>query len=543
MTTSAILGIPYISSQQSQPDVTHNQAVSLLQIMLAGGAITIGDNTPPGSPEEGDVYVVGESPTGLWAGRANTIAGFFLNQWLFIPGNDSSGTPITMGPDQEGLQIWSNTDDATFIWTDLGVSPGLLTWQALPTNITQFALLTDTNIVSPQEGDVVVYRDGLWANVPVGTIFITQLSDLPAAVAGNITLVAGKSYIQTASFSLGTDKVVWSDSTAYKAIDSLVVTLDYTGTGDMFTFVDTTARISNIALDAPNGRLYNWTDTVAKIGRFHDITVISCDKVGLFTGVAGILRFTNHSPASITTDGLEFVGNFRSFIWEVSATTIEAGAIFNLGTATFDSFIGDSILSTINGSSNLLSGASGSANINAGGSGLMNVMRISGAGTPLSGISVDDALWEFRSNDDIPDTRPDGLLSMQSNASATTINTAGTPELVNGTWVVERSSQFTGTTGGRLTYDGGKDATLPITGSFTVEPVSGGAVNISIEVAIGGSVIANSKRTANSSAGNPTSITVPWQEVFSTATFVEYFVTNETSTVNILVSSAVGRVN
>jgi hypothetical protein len=132
---------------------------------------------------------------------------------------------------------------------------------------------------------------------------------------------------------------------------------------------------------------------------------------------------------------------------------------------------------------------------------------------------------------------------MQSNATATVIAVAGTPVLVAGTWVVERSSQMTGTTAGRLTYDGGKDATLPITGSFTVEPVSGGAVNISIEVAIDGSVVPNSKRTANSSAGNPASITIPWQEIFATATFVEYFVTNETSTVNILASSATGRVN
>jgi hypothetical protein len=132
---------------------------------------------------------------------------------------------------------------------------------------------------------------------------------------------------------------------------------------------------------------------------------------------------------------------------------------------------------------------------------------------------------------------------MQGNAVNTVIAVAGTPVLIAGTWVVERASQFTGTTAGRLTYDGGKDATLPITGSFTVEPASGGAVNISIEVAIDGSVIPGSKRTGNTSAGNPISITVPWQEVFSTATFIEYFVTNETTTVDILVSSAVGRVN
>lgn len=543
MTTSAILGIPYISNQQSQPDVTHNQAISLLQIMLSGGAITIGDNTPPGSPVEGDVYVVGPAPTGLWAGRANTIAGFFLNQWLFIPGNDSSGTPIVMGPDQEGLQIWSKTDDATFIWTDLGVSPGLLTWQVLPTDITQLALLTDTNIVTPQEGDILVFRSGLWENIPRGVNFVNELADLPAAIAGVITLVAGNVYVQTASFSLGTDRIAWSEGSAYSSVDSIAITLDYTDTGDMFTFSDTTARINNIALDAPNGRVYNWTDTGVKIGRFHDITIVSCNKLGLFTGVAGILRFTNHSPASITADGLEFIGNFRSFLWEISATTLDAGAIFNLGTTTFDSFIGDAILATLNGSANLISGATGSANINTGGSGLIRTMRISGPGTPLSGIEVDDALWEFRQNDDIADTRPDGLLSLTANATATVITATSTPVLVLGTWVIERTSQFIGTAAGRLTYKGGKDATIPVTIGITAETVSGLNKDVNFYLYKNGTQIANSKTRALLSQNDVKNQSVLWQLVMSTDDYLELFVENVTDTTNVLVEDAKFRAN
>jgi hypothetical protein len=374
-------------------------------------------------------------------------------------------------------------------------------------------------------------------------VIVSELSDFPAPAAGIITLLASTQYFLTADISLGTNRIVWADSAAISSIESTIISLTYTGTGDMFTFSDTTARINNITLDAPNGRLFNWTDTTTKIGRFNDVTVLSCDKIGRFNGTSGILRFTNFSPATVTTDGLEFLGNFRNLLWEVSAFTISAGAIFNLGTATFDSFIADTILATLNGTSNLVSGAASSANINTGGSGLIKVMRLSGAGTPLSGLTVDDALWEFKQNDDIADTRPDGLLSMQSNATNTVIAAAGTPVLVAGTWVVERGSQFTGTTGGRLTYNGGKDTTVPITASLTVEPASGGAVDISVEVAVNGSVIANSKRTANASSGNPTSITVPWQEVLSPTNFVEVFVSNEATTVDILASSAILRIN
>lgn len=147
MTTTPVLGIPYVASQQSQPEITHNEAISLLQMMLAGGAITIGDNTPPVSPSEGDVYVVGPAPdSGVWDDGANKIAGFFLSQWLFVPGVDSSGTPITMGPDQEGLRIWSKFDDAIFVWTDEGASPGILIWKELTIAATPEAKYGQLNI-------------------------------------------------------------------------------------------------------------------------------------------------------------------------------------------------------------------------------------------------------------------------------------------------------------------------------------------------------------------------------------------------------------
>jgi hypothetical protein len=227
----------------------------------------------------------------------------------------------------------------------------------------------------------------------------------------------------------------------------------------------------------------------------------------------------------------------------VSATNITGGTLFNFGSATFSSIVLDLILADLGAGTTLISGAASSANINAGGTAIVTRLLTSGAGTILSTITVNDALWNFFHNDDIADTRPDGLLSMQSNATATVIAVAGTPVLVAGTWVVERASQFSGTVAGRLTYNGGKNVTVPITASLTVEPASGGSTDISIEVAVNGTVVSNSKRTGNASAGNPTSITIPWQEVLSTTNFIEIFVANEGGTVNILVSSAILRVN
>lgn len=115
MTTTPDLGLPLVAGQQSQPEVTHNEALILLQAML-NGAITIGDNAPPGSPAEGDVYVVGGSPTGLWAGRANVLAIYYGAAWRFLPGDTSAGTPIAIGARNAGLRIWVR-GAGDYVWT------------------------------------------------------------------------------------------------------------------------------------------------------------------------------------------------------------------------------------------------------------------------------------------------------------------------------------------------------------------------------------------------------------------------------------------
>lgn len=114
MTTSPNLGFPFISAQQAQPEVTHNNAIMMLQA-INGGAIAK-QNAPPGSPASGDCYVVGTAGSGLWTGHNNQIAIFF-GTWLFVPGVTSAGAIIAMGAAQKGLTVaiagvpntWSGT--------------------------------------------------------------------------------------------------------------------------------------------------------------------------------------------------------------------------------------------------------------------------------------------------------------------------------------------------------------------------------------------------------------------------------------------------
>lgn len=116
MSTSPDLGIPYIANQQAQPEVTHNDALNML-IALQKGAIDRGLNTPPGSPVNGDVYILGAAPTGAWSGKANKIAIYTTNAWTFIPGNDSDGANIAIGARHEGLKLWVQDEDCIYAWS------------------------------------------------------------------------------------------------------------------------------------------------------------------------------------------------------------------------------------------------------------------------------------------------------------------------------------------------------------------------------------------------------------------------------------------
>lgn len=151
MSTSPDLGIPFISGQQAQPEITLNEALVMLHI-LAVGVIQTGVNDPPSGspgPQDGDAYIIGTSPTGAWAGRANSLTMFVEGEWRFVPGFDSDGAIIPMGARQEGLKVWDKFDNEMKVWADSDGSPGELAWRPytqLSTDLTRVVKLYDQNI-------------------------------------------------------------------------------------------------------------------------------------------------------------------------------------------------------------------------------------------------------------------------------------------------------------------------------------------------------------------------------------------------------------
>lgn len=115
MTTSPDLGIVLLEAQQQQPNVSHNEAILQINAML-NGVIDMTTTAPPGSPTEGDAYVVASPATGAWLGREDSVAFYTSGGWRFMPGDDSGGTPIVMGARQHGMRVYNRFDDTLYAW-------------------------------------------------------------------------------------------------------------------------------------------------------------------------------------------------------------------------------------------------------------------------------------------------------------------------------------------------------------------------------------------------------------------------------------------
>ena len=82
MSNTPNLTLPRILAGQAQKHVTHNEALRVLDGLVQ---LSVKDRdlaTPPGSPAEGDRYIVAASPTGAWTGWAGSVALFEDGAWL-----------------------------------------------------------------------------------------------------------------------------------------------------------------------------------------------------------------------------------------------------------------------------------------------------------------------------------------------------------------------------------------------------------------------------------------------------------------------------
>ena len=387
-----------------------------------------------------------------------------------------------------------------------------------------------------QAGDTIQITSSV-TPLSTKTVTVAEEADFPTPVAGVITLDPLTRYRLVNDVSTA-NRFVLQDRTSLTGDGGTLSALTYTGSGTMFTWLDAIVTFEFLRLNCPNGTVFEGTSPGNPIGTFiiERVAVDNCLNIGTFGDMFAV-RWDNATFLNVTNSGILFIGNISFIVIETSFISQFTGTLLDFGTSTFDGFnLTNSVVITA-GSATLLSGLANSGNVNAGGIGTIVNNRSKGT-LNIVNIGPDDNLWQFDLNDNIPDTRPSALLSIQGSSTVTTIVSTSTPVLVAGTWTEENTSQFTSDANGRITYTGGKDARLAVMASCSIDMAAGNDKRVGLTLALNGTLIPNTLMIGTAKALDPTSITLPWEILFSTGDFIEVFVSNEENTEDVIIVSA-----
>lgn len=82
--TTPNTGMPEISQSQSSKEITHNQALRILDVLVPIALVQDKDLTTPPAHVAGNMYIVASGATGAWSGQANKLAYSDGSTWYFI---------------------------------------------------------------------------------------------------------------------------------------------------------------------------------------------------------------------------------------------------------------------------------------------------------------------------------------------------------------------------------------------------------------------------------------------------------------------------
>lgn len=375
-------------------------------------------------------------------------------------------------------------------------------------------------------------------------VYVNTLADLPTAAGGKITLLASTTYLFGANINIGTDFLQFSTGSSVQSRAAFTAIITYTGTTPMLQGTDVNVTVNDINIVCSNSDVFGLNDTGGggnSIALVSNFVILACKGVGTIDNLNAMV-FTNVTAIDCTS-GMTITGTNWSALRMTSVNFQSTSTTFigmDFTGSVQKALVLDAMIFTGGTGSIGIKGDAANANISANFIAAVTDTQFTGVTTPLSGITTDDFRWDFQGNGVVADSNADAMVSLTANATVTTL-AVGVPALIAGTWVVERESMFTGTTGGRITYNGERDLTTPIDITITLNPVSGTNKVFRAYLALNGAVIVNSGKAIRLDNADPLAITVPWQLKLTTGDFLEVFVENETDSIDVTVIDGVMR--
>lgn len=140
--TTTRLGLPLLQAGQAQKELTHNEALTLLDFAVQAVVEAVGLDAPPATPAPGECWIVGATPGAAWTGQANAIAGWSDGGWRFVPAF-------------AGMTAWSRADAALARFDGDAWSVGTLSGLRLLLDGLQVVGARQPAIAAPASGSVI----------------------------------------------------------------------------------------------------------------------------------------------------------------------------------------------------------------------------------------------------------------------------------------------------------------------------------------------------------------------------------------------------
>lgn len=94
-TSTARLALPMLFAGQAQKEMTHNEALTALDIAVQASVVEIHAEIPPVDPEPGQCWILGEAPEGAWTGHEFALAAWTDGGWRFVNAREGMRAFVT----------------------------------------------------------------------------------------------------------------------------------------------------------------------------------------------------------------------------------------------------------------------------------------------------------------------------------------------------------------------------------------------------------------------------------------------------------------
>jgi hypothetical protein len=231
MANTPNLILPYIAQGQAQKEVTHNDALNLLDAVVQLSVKSRTVTAPPGSPAQGDRYIVPAGASGAWSGQTGKIAVYRDTAWAFL-------TPIVGWQaivEAEGRELFylNGAWQPFLVFTPNGAAIGMAISEE---EVTVSGATTTTSIVIPNRS--------ICLGVSVRTtLAITGATSFNCGVSGNASKFGA-----TLGIALGSTNIGIIGPEAFYANTPVVLT----AVGSNFTGGKVRVAIQHLTFAAPS---------------------------------------------------------------------------------------------------------------------------------------------------------------------------------------------------------------------------------------------------------------------------------------------------